>query len=89
MSKLSEDLLSREPTNWGCAIAALFTVLDEEDVASLKASLQRIATDTGRGRAKVYSSTWLANMLNKNGHTISRSTIERHIKGNCSCGKLI
>ena len=87
MSELSKELLSRTPVNWGCAIATLQDTLDKEDSATLVASLERIAADTGKGRSKVYSSAWLEKVLNNHGHSISRSTIERHIRGKCSCGK--
>lgn len=87
MSELSKALLSRTPVNWGCKIATLRETLDKEDLQSLNTSLERIAADSGRGRARVYSTEWLANILNSHGHPISRSTIERHIKGKCSCGK--
>lgn len=90
MSELSKALLSRTPVNWGCAIATLREKLaqqDKEDLHSLDTSLARIVADTGRGRARVYSTAWLSNVLESHGHSISRSTIERHIKGRCSCGK--
>jgi hypothetical protein len=87
LSELSKELLSRTPVNWGCAIATLRGSLSDEDRVTLDASLDRIAADTGRGRSKVYSSAWLEKVLNNHGHSISRSTIERHIKGKCSCDK--
>lgn len=87
MSELSNELLSRGPINWGCGIATLRDELHGDELVALNTALERIMTDPGKGRSKVYSSMWLANVLVKHGHQISRSTIERHIKGKCSCGK--
>ena len=87
MSELSKELLSRTPVNWGCGIATLRETLNDEDRNTLDLSLDRIKADTGQGRSKGYSSSWLEKVLKNHGHSISRSTIERHIRGKCSCGK--
>jgi hypothetical protein len=84
---LVADLLSREPSNVKmiCAFTRLLAALSDEERTAVENALERVKTDTGEGRARVYSYTWLADVLKKNGHPISSSTIARHVTGKCSC----
>ena len=46
---------------------------------------EEIKVDTGNGRAKTYSCSWLSEVLTKNGYPVSSSTISRHMNGRCGC----
>lgn len=84
---LVDDLLMREPSNvkMECGFTRIYQALDEKEKTAVDAALERIKNDTGAGRAKVYSYSWLAEVLKKNGYSISSSTIARHMTGRCNC----
>ena len=48
-------------------------------------AIELIREDDGQGRSKAYSVSWLTGALRKNGYSISMSTIQRHINGDCPC----
>jgi hypothetical protein len=58
----------------------------DDEKAAVEAAFDKVVHDSGAGRAKVYSFTWLANVLNDHGYSISSSTLSRHARGNCGCG---
>lgn len=84
---LVDDLLMREPASvkMECGFTRIYQALGDKEKAAVDAALERIKNDTGAGRAKVYSYSWLAEVLKKNGYSISSSTIARHMTGKCSC----
>lgn len=84
---LVEDLLMREPANvkMQCGFTRIYNSLDEKEARAVDAALDRIKNDTGAGRARVYSYSWLSGVLRKNGYQISSSTIARHMTGRCNC----
>lgn len=84
---LVDDLLMREPSNvkMQCGLTRIYLSLSDKEQAAVDAALERIQNDNGAGRAKVYSYSWLAEVLKKNGHQISSSTIARHITKRCGC----
>ena len=84
---LVADLLSRAPSNvkMECAFTRIVSSLPDDERTAVENALERVKNDTGEGRARVYSYTWLADVLKKNGHPISSSTIARHGTGKCNC----
>lgn len=86
-SGLVADLNMRGPeqTRSLCGVTRLVQSLEGEERASVENALNKIQTDSGQGRSKVYSCSWLSSVLRKNGHNISSSTIARHLKGACGC----
>jgi len=84
---LVSDLSGRGPdaTKTSCGLTRLVNSLEGAERTSLENAITKIKEDRGLGRAKVYSSSWLAGVLRKNGYNISASTITRHIKGGCNC----
>ena len=84
---LVDDLLMREPSNvrMECGFTRIYQALGDKEQAAVDAALERIKNDTGAGRAKVYSYSWLSEVLKKNGYSISSSTIARHMTGKCNC----
>lgn len=86
-NELVADLNSRTPdyTKGVCGVTRLIQALEGDERSAVENALIKIQNDPGQGRSKVYSSSWLASVLRKNGHIISSSTISRHLKGGCRC----
>jgi hypothetical protein len=86
-ANLITDLLSRKSdvVKTKCGLTRLREKMDEEETEALDRAVELIKNDNKLGRAKVYSSQWLTAVLNKHGHSISSSTITRHITGRCNC----
>jgi hypothetical protein len=84
---LVADLLLREPSSvkFTCSFTRILQSLDDKQKDAVNGALEKIKADNGVGRAKVYSYSWLAEVLKKNGYPISSSTIARHMTGKCGC----
>lgn len=82
---LIDDLSSPASSTEPCKYNLLRESLSEEEQQALDGALQKVLTDERSARAKSYSFVWLADVLNNNGHSISRSTIARHATEECSC----
>lgn len=62
---------------------------DPKALKALEARLTELATTDGNSRKNGQSGltyVWLANVLQANGFDISKSTVNRHVKGMCRCG---
>lgn len=86
-ASLISDLLSRsvEEIKTKCGLTKLREAMSPEEAEALDRALELIKGDHNSGRAKVYSAEWLTSVLNKHGHSISASTISRHLSKRCSC----
>jgi hypothetical protein len=86
-TSLVTDLMSRrsEELKTKCGLTRLRESMNDEEAEALGRAIELVKTDNNIGRAKVYSSQWLTEVLNKHGHLISSSTIARHISGRCNC----
>lgn len=60
----------------------LLDSLSEEERKAVERSLDLIRSDTRKGRAKVYSCAWLADVLTSHGYPVSRTTIRRYLNEN-------
>jgi hypothetical protein len=60
----------------------LLESLPEEERKAVERSLDLIRSDTRKGRAKVYSCAWLADVLTSHGYPVSRTTIRRYLNEN-------
>lgn len=69
-----------------CKLMKLRPLLDEEDQKTLDKAIGAIREDSGNGKSKTYSVSWLHRVLKNLGHSISSSSIQRHINGECGCG---
>lgn len=86
---LYEDLMEpRTDLNTQCKLHIIMSDMDEKDVEALNRAIDLVRNDRGQGRSKVYSATWLTKMLRKHGHSVSSSTIQRHITGACPCERI-
>lgn len=68
-----------------CKLMKIRVRLDDDDRKSLDQALTLIKADDGNGRSKTYSTSWLCKVLKQFGHTISTSSVQRHINGSCGC----
>lgn len=80
-------LQSRERSDLAtpCGYTRLKDRMSEDERTAVEAAFNKVIEDSGSGRAKVYSFTWLAGVLSDHGHSISSSTLARHARGNCGC----
>lgn len=74
--------------NSDCKLMRIRPQLDEQDQETLDKVVDAIRTDNGNGKSKTYSVSWLHRVLKNLGHTISTSSIQRHINGSCGCGSV-
>ena len=72
-----------------CKVARLREQLTGDDLAALNSALEAVynAPRSARmGGKNGATATWLAKVLSDNGYPITDGTIQRHIRGECSCG---
>jgi hypothetical protein len=82
---LVDDLQAPAPLITRCGLSAIREQLQDDEREALDVALSKIRSDQRQSRAKRYSCEWLANTLTDNGYPISRSTVSRHLNGECSC----
>jgi hypothetical protein len=68
-----------------CKLSVIVGKMDAEHKEAIDRAIELIREDDGQGRSKAYSVSWLTGALRKNGYSISMSTIQRHINGDCPC----
>lgn len=85
--KLLSDLLSprNEHSSVKCKLSVVKSLLPDEAQKAIDNCVELIRNDKGQGKSKTYSVTWLYNVLRKNGHSVSVSTIQRHVNKGCAC----
>jgi hypothetical protein len=71
-----------------CKLSVMMSDMEEKDIEALNKAIELIKADRGQGRSKTYSASWLTQNLRKHGHSVSISTIQRHINGECPCERL-
>lgn len=82
---LLEDLKEIPIKERTCTIAEMLTKVTQEERNALLWAIDQVRCDERYSRAKRYSSQWLADVLRNNGYPVSRSTVSRHVNGECSC----
>jgi len=88
------DALSEIPAakqNTRCGIAKLRDELDGKDLAAFNQALEMVYSQprsVRQGRQHGATATWLAETLTSNGYRMTDGMIQRHIRGECSCGTL-
>lgn len=85
---LLDELTTSPVLGTTCRLRDIYAEISPEEKEALLAAIEKVRTDERPGRTKVYSHTWLADTLSNNGYTISRSTVARHINGDCGCDEL-
>lgn len=77
--------------NMLCRIARLREQLDGDDLAAFNTALEAVYSQpraARMGRQHGATATWLARVLTDNGFDITDGIIQRHVRGECSCGTL-
>lgn len=75
--------LSRDTTD--CKLTRIRTKLESPEQDALDKAIELIRTDDGVGKSKTYSASWLCSVLRQFGHSISASSVQRHLNGSCGC----
>ena len=74
---LLDDIKNAQPRKGSkCSVPALLAALDKEDRADIEAAMAD----------PVIASTSIVAILQREGHKIGISTIQRHRRGGCFCG---
>lgn len=83
---LYDDLMEdRTAPNSQCKVRTILAGMDEKDASAFQRAMELARGDSGQGRSRTYSAAWLTKVLRKHGHSISTTTILRHLTGACSC----
>lgn len=85
MASLAERLAAEAPQSRKgppCSVAAIFPTLTADDAQALADAIELIRGERATG-AHRHSVAWLARALND--PTVSRQSLARHIKRECSC----
>ena len=85
---LIDDLEAPVDHGGTCKYHLLHEALSADEQQALDEALLKVARDERSSRAKQYSCEWLSQVLTRNGYSISRSTISRHLNEECNCAKL-
>jgi len=89
--KLAEQLnAGPQRAQTACQVRAVYAQLDEEDQKVLRDNMIEIRDvdpyqRSGRSIAAKKTIMWLADVLAKSGYPVGRSSLSRHINGQCSC----
>lgn len=73
------------PTDTVCKFSRVRAQLAPDEQEALDRAVAGIREDANLGKAKTYSTTWLAKVLRNYGNDISVSTVQRHVNKECSC----
>ncbi len=77
-----------KPTYMTCRMATLLQQMDSNDQVAVLEAITKIRAngryDRSSGTA-AYTSSWLIGVLKRNGMTISRHSMRKHIDKECSC----
>ena len=80
VTAINDRKLNREKAP--SAFQLFLNVLSDEDQLAVSKALDLIRKDERKGRAKVYSCAWLAEVLTNHGYPVSRTTIRRYMNEN-------
>lgn len=80
---LTNPRLNRDTTD--CKLTRIRAKLTESEQDALTKAIELIRQDDGLGKSKTYSASWLCSVLKQFGHSISASSVQRHLNGSCGC----
>jgi hypothetical protein len=87
---IAKDLATppAKPTYMTCRMAILLYQMDSNDQVAVREAITKIRTkgryDRSAGTSP-YTATWLINVLARNGMTISRNSMRKHLNKECNC----
>lgn len=87
MSALSDALKAPRTSanNMSCRFTKVVETLDDDDKTTITEAVELIRNDSGMGKSKQYSTSWLTKILRSFGFDISMSSVQRHVNKECSC----
>jgi hypothetical protein len=87
VSALSDALRAPRTSanNMSCKFTQVVKQLDEDDQVTITDSVEKIRNDSGMGKSKQYSTSWMTKILRSFGFDISMSSVQRHVNKECSC----
>ena len=68
-----------------CLFSTIQETLTEEERSALDTAIDNIVADKNTGQRKAFSVAWLVGVLSSQGHSISASTLRRHVMRGCVC----
>ena len=85
------ERLSTEPSVYlpKCAVGRLLDSLSEVEQLAVEDAIHKIRSahpNERKSRQHLYTSKWLCAELQAEGYNIHRTTINRHVNKECSCG---
>lgn len=72
-----------------CAVGRLLDSLSEIESVALQDAIEKIRSadaNERKSRRHLYTSKWLCAELQAEGYDIHRTTVNRHVNKECSCG---
>lgn len=86
---LADDLL-KEPASAApkCVVHILMAGFSDEDKQAFDqavAKIQAMPSGLRRSSNYPYTSAWLIGVLRANGYTLSRTSLRKHLNGECNC----
>lgn len=87
---LVEALQTRSEPQHGslCKFTQIRSRLTDDEQEALDKAVESIRSDSGVGKAKTFSASWLTKVLRNFGHPVSISTVQRHVNKECSCERI-
>jgi len=87
---IAKDLATQpvKPQYMTCRMAILLCQMDSNDQAAVREAITKIRAKGRYDRSAgtyPYTSTWLIDVLKRNGMTISRNSMRKHMNKECSC----
>lgn len=90
MSALSDAIKTPRTAigKYSCKFTQVFAQLDDEDQTTIAEAILKIRSDSGMGKSKQHSTSWLTKILRSFGYDISMSSVQRHVNKECSCERI-
>ena len=85
MSELLKELQEPVITPRFCQFAKIIQVVSDEEARTVNAIIEDLRDAMLGKRISIYTFEWLAGTLTKHGHTVSGTTISRHVRRKCAC----
>lgn len=68
-----------------CGVAMLKAGLDSAEWDQVALVIEEMRNDRLRASSKGHTAVWLSHVLTEHGHSVSYTTIQRHIRKACAC----
>lgn len=70
----------------GCKLYKLSLEMSEEDRKALEYAIAKVRDDSSTPQeSRLYTIRWLVNVLVDNGHSVGKTVVSEHVRGDCAC----